>query len=172
MTKKVQRLEAESPLVVKLSSPQPGFALVGTSGVDVCCSRGAMMDEDDVYGDEWVRKEEDELVCVCLNVNGLSKDIWKEKNDSLRNFMHHMKSDVIVLQEVNLRWDILPHNEQWLERSKGWWEGGQCASISYNATDIISSATQLGGCIATCSGQAKRRMVQRGREENWPLGLD
>ena len=52
-----------------------------------------------------------------------------------------------------------------MEISKGWWEGGQCASISYNATDTISSATQPGGCIATCSGQAKRRMVQRGIDE-------
>ena len=70
---------------------------MGTSGVNVYYYRGIMIDYDGVYGDEWIGKEEDELICICLNVNRLRKDMWKEKNDSLCNFLYQMNSDIIGL---------------------------------------------------------------------------
>ena len=100
------------PPVQGLNQIIEGFAQMGTDGANERCIIGdMMMDLNDVYGDDWREKEEDEIVCVGLNVNGLKKDMWKEKNDSLRNFMYQMKSDIIALQEVNLRWDMLPNNE-------------------------------------------------------------
>ena len=44
-------------------------------------------------------------------------------------------------------------------------KGGWYSSIIYNKIDTISATTQLGGCIAICSGQAKRRMIERGVDE-------
>ena len=98
-----------------------------------------MTDKDDVCRDEQIGKDEDKLACISLNVNSLRKDIQKEKHDSLRNFLHQMNSYIVGLQEVNLYWDKLLSNEQWLERSKGWQKGGQYASIAYNKTDTITS---------------------------------
>ena len=32
------------------------------------------------YRDDWVEKNENEIVCMSLNVNGLRREIQKEKN--------------------------------------------------------------------------------------------
>ena len=41
-----------------------------------------------IYGDDLGYKDESEIMIMCLNVNGLKKDKWKEKNNNLRNFLH------------------------------------------------------------------------------------
>ena len=41
---------------------------------------------NDYYGDRKINKEKNEIVYINLNINGLKK--WKEKNDSLCNFLH------------------------------------------------------------------------------------
>ena len=57
------------------------------------------------------RKKEDEIMCISLNINGLSKDMSKEKHDTLQNFLHRMESDIVGLQEINLNWDKLKFKE-------------------------------------------------------------
>ena len=89
----LQRPVVKRPPVQGLNQIIAGFAQVGTDGVNEhCIIVRVMMDLNDVYGDDWRGKEEDEIVCVRLNVNGLRKDIWKEKNDSLRKFLHQMSA--------------------------------------------------------------------------------
>ena len=58
-------------------------------------------------------------MCLSLNINGLRKDSWREKNDSLHNFLTQSLAEIIALQEVNLNWDKLPVKEQWHERTMG-----------------------------------------------------
>ena len=64
------------------------------------------------------------MVCLSLNMKGLKKNLQKEKNEALYNFLYQSNTKMITLQEINLNWDKLPINEQWHERVRGWWEGG------------------------------------------------
>ena len=137
----------------------------GTVGANECCVIDTMRYLNNVCGDNWKGKEEDEIVCVGLNVNGLRKDMWKEKNNSLRNFLHQRGANLVALQEINLHWNKLDSSEQWHERSTGWWEGGQCSSIAFNVNDPLASATQPRGCMAISSGLTKRRIIQKGIDE-------
>ena len=50
------------------------------------------------YEDCLVNKEENKMVYVSLNVNGLQKDKQKEKNNTLRNFLYQIGAEMIALQ--------------------------------------------------------------------------
>ena len=45
-------------------------------------------DRNDTYRDQLVNIEENEIVCIGLNINKLQKDKWKEKNNTLHNFLY------------------------------------------------------------------------------------
>ena len=60
--------------------------------------------KNDTYGDYLVNKEENKIVCISLNINGLQKDKWKEKNDTLCKFLCQIGAEIIALQEININW--------------------------------------------------------------------
>ena len=43
--------------------------------------------------------------------------------------------DIIALTEVNVHWPLLPHKDQWEERSLGWWETGHHCVRAFNTED-------------------------------------
>ena len=52
------------------------------------------------------------MIYLSLNVNGLIKESWKEKNGSLYKFLSYTLAEIIRLQEVNLNQDKLSLQEQ------------------------------------------------------------
>ena len=94
----IQRLVAKSPLVGVLNKFSTGFTLADTSSINKCYELGGIMiDQDNTYGDDQKGKEENKIIIVSININGLRKEIWKEKNNVLHNFLHQMQSDIITL---------------------------------------------------------------------------
>ena len=64
------------------------------------------------------------VLCLSLNINGLQSEKWKAKNDRLRTFLKNYNFDIMGFQEINLNWDKIKPQDQWDERTMGWWKGG------------------------------------------------
>ena len=65
------------------------------------------------YGDDWAPDpSESTLVCGFLNVNGLRREKWKEKNNALFKFLFNKQFDITGLVETNLHWPSLPPPRQ------------------------------------------------------------
>ena len=84
----VQRPVAKHPLVRELREFRIEFILADTCGLNECCSLGIMINKEDIYRNNGRGKEEDKIMIVSFNINGFRNEIWKEKNDSVRNFLH------------------------------------------------------------------------------------
>ena len=69
------------------------------------------MNNPGVYGNTNNFINDNEMVCLSLNMNSLRKDSQKEKNDSLCNFVTQSSAELVAMQEVNLNWDKLPERE-------------------------------------------------------------
>ena len=124
-----------------------------------------MNDNNYVYGDtlDLNRDANDgSILCLSLNVNGLKQNHWKAKNDRLRQFLKGYNFDIMGFQETNLNWDQVQPKDQWDERTMGWWEQGQTTIKAHNKQDIISSASQPGGCMITSTNSARRKIVECG----------
>ena len=63
------------------------------------------------FGDRWRGKEEEELICISLNVNSLRHEKWKMKNDCIRDLLLTYKVDLITLQEINLNCSYITPKE-------------------------------------------------------------
>ena len=72
-----------------------------------------------MYGDE-LQSDATEATMLCgfLNVNGLRKERWKEKNNALFKYLFKKKFDIIGLSETNLHWPSLSPLDNWDERCK------------------------------------------------------
>ena len=90
-------------------------------------------------------KEEDCLLFGFINVNGLRKEKWKEKNATIMNTLRRYKFDAVGLAEPNLHWPSLPHGDRWEDRILGQWESVH-NSISFNSNEPVNSPCQPGGC--------------------------
>ena len=120
------------------------------------------------YGDEWASDpSESTIQCGFLNVNGLRKDKWKEKNNSILKFLFTKNFDITGLVETNLHWPSLPPHDSWAERVQGQWESLH-SSMSYSTNDPISSAWQPRGCLQLSTDQMAHRVISSGRD---PTGL-
>ena len=72
-----------------------------------------------IAGEDWTYEEEDELVIVGLNSNGLKTESWQQKNDAIRDFLLQAKADLIAVQEANVNWNKVSAKDQWEERTLG-----------------------------------------------------
>ena len=123
---------------------------------------------DLIYGDELeatLEHDDESLLLLNLNLNGLVKDNWKAKNDMLRDFLKKYDFDIMVFQETNLNWSVMPPKDQWDERTFGWWKGGHTTSKAHNTADILSSISQPGGCMVTSVNRAKHKATKCGVDE-------
>ena len=111
---------------------------------------------------------DDSVLCLSLNVNGLQKSNWKVKNERVRNLLKNYEFDIMSLQEINLNWGKVRPKDQWDERTLGWWENGHNTSKAYNKQDVIQRATQPGGCMVVSTNTAKRKVIGNGSD---PRGL-
>ena len=75
-----------------------------------------------IYGDELdpYADYDDSCLILGLNLNSLIKDNYKEKNDSLRDFVRKYNWDIMAYQEPNLNHDLVSMKDQWDERVLGW----------------------------------------------------
>ena len=102
---------------------------------------------------------DDSLLCLSLNLNGLKHKQWKDKNKQLRKYLKNYEFDIMGFQEVNLNWGKVGPKDQWEERTMGWWKGGNTTVRAYNKEDVISTASQPGGCMVTSVNTAKRKVI-------------
>ena len=120
-----------------------------------------------IYGDklENNRNSNDgSILLLGLNVNGLRSEKWKAKNDRMKAFFKKYNFDIMGLQETNLNWEKVPTQDQWEERTLGWWKGGHTTIKAHNTEDIVQTTIQPGGCLLTSVNAARRRIVGCGTD--------
>ena len=81
-----------------------------------------------------------------LNVNGLRREKWKEKNKALLSYLYKNEYDIVGLNDIILHWPSLPPRDSWEECTDGTWPAKH-DSIAYNTKDNVNDAWKLGGCI-------------------------
>ena len=91
----------------------------------------------------------------------MPKDKNQEKNKSIQEAIDRTHTDIIGMTETNLRWNKLPQQHQWIERTKGVWESSH-HTIGHNTRDIGQSEFQPGGCITLSLGSACHRAESKG----------
>ena len=111
------------------------------------------------YGDTLTPlRLDDNLRIGFLNVNGLQRERWKEKNAALLNFFYRYKFDIINMVETNIFWPLLKHNDRWENRIEGRWEN-QRSVLAYNVNDSVSSSWQPGGCLQVSVDRVVHRII-------------
>ena len=60
------------------------------------------------YRDLLSKTEDNKLVYLSINMNGLHYEGWKVKNDMIRDFILKSKAEIIGFQEINLNWGKVP----------------------------------------------------------------
>ena len=117
------------------------------------------------YGDLLTRcKEDDDLLCVFANINGLPRTVNQPKERALQKLITDYNIDVMGCSEVNLNWSKLPPREQWAERSSGWWENS-ITSMAWNREDEATSSSQPGGCLQMVKDKAATSWTESGNDE-------
>ena len=88
--------------------------------------------DDSIYGDELLaHKDDSSLLMAFLNVNGLCREKWKEKNKTLLSYLYKKEFDIVGLIEINLHWPSLPPQDSREERTDSTWQTKH-DSIAYN----------------------------------------
>ena len=75
-----------------------------------------------MYGEELQQlNDEDNLLLRFFNINGLKKEIWKEKYIRFMITLKYYNFDIIGLSEVNIHWPLVNPADSWEEIISGHW---------------------------------------------------
>lgn len=123
---------------------------------------------NEVYGDTITLRQERILRIAQININGIPESKDEEKNVQLRQAINDYDLQIVGLSETNRCWHLLEEDNQWRNRTKGWWETSH-SSIAYNVQDgELSTSFQPGGTTVLSINEAAHRVMEIGRDD---LGL-
>ena len=91
-----------------------------------------------MYGEELQQlHDEDNLLLRFFNINGLKKEIWKEKYIRVMITLKYYNLDIIGLSEVNIHWPLVNPAYSWEEIISGHWETSNLV-LNCNLEDVTT----------------------------------
>ena len=134
----------------------------GDRDLDGPLSGGTPMGEDQCY----IKKAEQSIRLIHWNIRGFMSgynNFYMRKINTLQKHSLESEADVLMWNELNSQWPLLPPEQRLETKTATWWEAHH-VSKAFNRRDTSGKKDLHGGCAVIASNRMCYRVVDKGED--------
>ena len=120
------------------------------------------------FGDQCGSIASSELRVISLNMAGFPHKRTSQKNKIIQEFVNKLQPDLLLLQELDTAFNLLPTNDRLEARLRDWFPDSKSVAAWYGDYPALKSPRQYGGTAVIAFNQAVHKVESVGRD---PTGL-